>query len=94
MLSEVTLNPQLRRLLPLWVVGQVPKVGAKIVIFFGFAIICFIGAVIFSLGRRGQSTGMAGVAMHEGEVPAAGVVDVDERCGRGWEAKTAVLETA
>lgn len=34
------MNPQLRRLLPLWVVGHVSKVGAKIVIFFGFAIIC------------------------------------------------------
>ena len=37
---------------------------------------------------------MADVAMHEGEVPAAGVVDVDDRCGRGWEVKTAVQETA
>lgn len=37
---------------------------------------------------------MAGVAMHEGEVLAAGVVDVDDRCGRGWEVKTVVQETA
>lgn len=37
---------------------------------------------------------MADVAMHEGEVPAAGVVDVEDRCGRGREVKTAVHEAA